>query len=795
MTVPYRNQAIGTGTRMSEHPEAIGSWPYFRRDPERVVLPPRPGVTPSTKPPVRIFLGTEDAQYRAERIFFWSIEKVRDPARTYEIYLMKNIVGFDRRGWRTGFTNYRFAIPDFAGRQGRAIYNDVDQIYLADPALLFDLDMAGHGYLTIDPRDTSVMLIDCEKMWPYWNRDTAARSGKTELVKRPAAVPGLCGPLDPHWNARDLEYVEGHTKCLHYTALHQQPWLPFPGDYSYHPNPLAYIWHDLEREADAAGYQLFTRQQPSPGFAVTLQRDDIALPPLPSGLPGARALALANQLEIKDQLVITAGGDAPELPLGSDVTVRLDLCADAGAWPERRFDAVVAGSLFERVPPADIAWLLDEIFARARRLVLLSVAATARHGLGSPEWWRRRVAEAAARRPGVSWHLDVFPGTVEAPARTGFSALRREDPGQPRVWALLGDNDVGNAQVRRLVAALGWPYEERRLVFTARASLPPVLLGASLAGVDTDRSSPLSPPWPDLVIAAGAKSVPAALWIRKQSGGRTRLVQLGRPLAPFHLFDLIIAGPQHRLPIRDNVLHVTAPFVGMDGDELQRAREVWQSRLSNLPTPRTALFVGGGGWMRRVAVGKAAELGRTVAGKVAEEGGSVLVAFAPDVPARAREALLAALPVPHVVADAGREREAQAAFLALADQFVVTDDDPALLAEACLTSKPVALYGRGQREESRILEPVWKLGAMLLGLTYRGTPHQQTWLGRLADELATRGLLFVPRDLEAYHDALEARGLITRIGSTPRARPHPLDDLARTVERVRSLMSELPQVG
>lgn len=780
---------------MSERPEAIGSWPYFRRDPECVVLPPRPGVRPSDKPPVRIFLGTEDAQYRAERIFFWSIEKVRDPSRVYEIYLMKNIAGFNRRGWRTGFTNYRFAIPDFAGRRGRAIYNDVDQIYLADPALLFDLDMGGHGYLTIDPRDTSVMLIDCEKMWPYWNRETAARSSKTELVQKPAAVPGLCGLLDPHWNARDLEYVEGRTKCLHYTALHQQPWQPFPGDYSYHPNPLAYIWYELEREADAAGYQVFTRQRPSPGFAVTLSRRDLSLSPLPSGLPGVRALALANQLKIASQLVVTAGGEAPELGLAADVTARLDLTADPAGWPDSRFDAVVAGSLFERVPPSDIAWLLDELFARARRLVVLAIAATARYGLGSPEWWHRRVAEAAGRRPGVSWHLDTFPATTEAPARISFSALRREDPGQPKVWALLGDNAVGNAQVRRLVEALGWPYEERRLAFNARAALPPLLLGASLAGVDVARSSPLAPPWPDLVIAAESKSVPVALWIRRQSQGHTRLVQLGRPLAPFHLFDLIVAGPQHRLPIRDNVLHVTAPFAGMDAATLARATAAWRPRISNLPQPRTALFVGGGGWLRRVAVGKAAELARTVSRRVAAEAGSVLVAFAPDVPARAREALLAALDVPHLVADPGREREAQAAFLALADGFVVTDDDPALLAEACLTGKPVALFGRSHREPSRLLDPLWKLGAMVLGLTYRDTPHQQTWLGRLADELATRGLLVLPRDLEAYHDALEARGLLVRIGSEPRARPRPLDDLARTVERVHSLMSEVPQAG
>ena len=248
-----------------------GAWPYYREHPDCVVLGVRPGAEPSAKPPVRIFLGTEEGQYRAERIFVWSVEQVRDPGRVYEIHLMNNVAGFDRRGWRTGFTCYRFAIPDFAGGSGKAIYNDVDQIYLADPALLFDLDLDGHGYLAIDARDTSVMLIDCAKMLPWWNRAAASAPGaKGPLTSKPAETPGLWGELEPHWNARDLEYHEGLTKCLHYTALHQQPWNPFPEVFSYHQNPLAYIWHDLERAADAAGFEVFTRDAPSPGFRAIL---------------------------------------------------------------------------------------------------------------------------------------------------------------------------------------------------------------------------------------------------------------------------------------------------------------------------------------------------------------------------------------------------------------------------------------------------------------------------------------------------------------------------------------------
>ena len=124
------------------------------------------------------FLGTEPAQWRAERVFVWSVEQTRDPSRRYEITLMKSLPGFSRRGWTTGFTSYRFAIPALAGGTGRAIYNDVDQVYLRDPAQLFDLPLGEHGFLAVAPDDPSVMLIDCARMAPVWSLEAARTRGK-----------------------------------------------------------------------------------------------------------------------------------------------------------------------------------------------------------------------------------------------------------------------------------------------------------------------------------------------------------------------------------------------------------------------------------------------------------------------------------------------------------------------------------------------------------------------------------------------------------------------------------------
>ena len=52
-----------------------------RQRPVLIRLDPEPGVEPSAKPPVRIFIGTEPAQYRAERVLVW--EKAVISRRTH----------------------------------------------------------------------------------------------------------------------------------------------------------------------------------------------------------------------------------------------------------------------------------------------------------------------------------------------------------------------------------------------------------------------------------------------------------------------------------------------------------------------------------------------------------------------------------------------------------------------------------------------------------------------------------------------------------------------------------------
>lgn len=749
------------------------------------------GVEPSSRPPVRIFLGSEEAQQRAERVFLYTVQKFRDPARVYQVYLMKDLPGFDRRIWRTGFTQYRFAIPELAGGSGRAIYNDVDQIYLTDPAELFDLDMDGHGYLSVAAIDTSVVLMDCARMLPWWNMAAARQLGKRELVHAPAAEPGLLGALAGGWNARDFEYQAGESRLLHYTTLYLQPWRPTPEAYSYHPNPLGHLWFDLEREADAENYQPFTRVRPSLAYSRLLGERRAAGNPAPASI-GPEARDFLATLGI-DGRVVVCSLDA--LPAGSLQCFNPALQAD---WPTEPSPAVAVSGTLEHLSASDVPWFLDALFALAQSALHLQIdlrRTTSPDDRPAParlrkaaEWWRQCITAAAERHPSVAWQLDLAePGG----ARRRFRHQPPDTP--PRVWVLLGRHEGDNRQMRALADALGWPYETRQLVFKGGPNIPPLLQGDSLWRLDRGRSEALTPPWPDLVLASGRRSVPVARWIRHQSGGTTRLVHLGRPCAALDLFDLVVTTPQYRLPARDNVLHNLLPLNRQHPARTANALAVWRSRVDALPRPYIALLAGGDSTSCVLSEETARQLRERAEQLARQSGGSLLITTSPRTTKAAADALLADSNVPGL-----RYRwhpddpdNPYPAFLELADELIITGDSASMIAEACAGGRPVRFVALPHPRPDR-LDLVEFLRKCIEGRRgpqgERGTPRQQNVLGRKLDDLIAAGQLWPQRDLTRLHEALLWSGRARPLDDdSPAAPPPASSDLDQTVTAVRRL--------
>lgn len=704
------------------------------------------------RPAVRIFVGSEPAQQRAERVFVWSIEQVRDPSRRYEITLMRDLPGFDDARWTTGFTNYRYAVPHLAGGRGRAIYNDVDQIYLADPAELFDLSLAGVGYRAIAQDDTSVMVMNCQEMAPIWSLEAAQTEHKSTLIRW---AEDAYGPLDRAFNARDGELAPGSEKCLHFTTLHTQPWRPFPDRYAYQPNPREHLWYELERSADEAGFQLYSRARPSDAYRLWRETADP-----PSALP------------TEDAESESYFPPEPGAPATMPARIRL------------------AGRALGDLPASDLPWVLDDLFQSATERVRIEVPWSGRRR--DADMWRSRLDAAAKCAPKRRYAL-----TLRAKARTEIlegGAWIAESP--PRCWVVTDDRPGNTTQSLGLAESLGFAFERKHLVLGNGATLHNRWLGASRFGVDVASSSPLEAPWPDLVIAAGRRTAPVAEWVREQSGGRTRIVMLGRKGGDdADRFDLCVTPAYTRLPAHPRRLEIAAPLHRIRPETLAEAREVFRDRFSALPQPRIALLVGGQSGQYAFSDSDARALGTKASQLTDDASGSLLVTTSRRVSARAAAALRDATPHASVF-HPWRPDDANNPYLGMlawADAIIVSADSESMLAEACETKAPIYIAELRERASFKVLslfrEWVWRR-SRCAPHGRRGTPRPQRSLERIAGRAIERGFVRPTRDLSQLHAALEANGSVRHLASgyDPAFQPTRFDDRARVTRAVLRLM-------
>jgi mitochondrial fission protein ELM1 len=358
--------------------------------------------------------------------------------------------------------------------------------------------------------------------------------------------------------------------------------------------------------------------------------------------------------------------------------------------------------------------------------------------------------------------------------------------GMPRVWTLLGRRTGDNLQVEALDDALGWPSECKSLTWRKRlVGWTPRYgrMGPSLAPLTDESRALIVPPWPDLVLSVGWRSVPVARWIGHEGGAR--LVHIGRPRAPLDGFDLVLTTPQYRLPEAPNVIRLDAPMTRLSAEVLENATEQWRDRLAHLPRPWIAVLIGGNAPPLRLTPGAASELGAKADALARQHGGSLLVATGPRTGGAAADAFLSRLsaPVHRYLWGEGGENP-YLGYLALADEIVVTSDSISMVHEASLTGKPVHLFDL----------PVagsWPLrGLQWIDSQFRGTSGAAS---RAYQDLIRNGWIYPPREPGAFHDGLIRSGRAVPLGAPPGSSiappvsPGATSGTARAVAAVRSL--------
>jgi uncharacterized protein len=300
------------------------------------------------------------------------------------------------------------------------------------------------------------------------------------------------------------------------------------------------------------------------------------------------------------------------------------------------------------------------------------------------------------------------------------------------VWALLGERHGDNQQVLALAGDLELATRSIAFRTNALCQLPNGVVGAKLMSL---RQRPaLVPPWPDAVIGIGRRSVPFARWIKQRSGGRTRLIHLGRPRAALRHFDLVVTTAQYAIPDAPNVARLTLP---------------WQCSLATPPArgpgAHVLAILGGNSWSISLTRRIVEQLAALVKERAAFLGVPIVATTGPrsppDLTAHFGRCLGRSVRLYDWRQASGRDNPFRDDLAAAAEIFL-TRDSVSALADAAWTNRPVVLVGASERP--------W-----LESITRLGGPAARFWRKRCGN------LSFAapPPDINALFEGLVDAGL------------------------------------
>ncbi|MDX1735097.1 MAG: ELM1/GtrOC1 family putative glycosyltransferase, partial [Halioglobus sp.] len=264
----------------------------------------------------------------------------------------------------------------------------------------------------------------------------------------------------------------------------------------------------------------------------------------------------------------------------------------------------------------------------------------------------------------------------------------------PRTWVLLGDKRGDNGQVDTIVDALPWPCERRHLAMKPEWVQGKPDYRATLDHLDLAASDPLEAPWPDLIVTIGRRPSMAALWIRAQSGGHTKIVLVGKPSGPMQDFSLVVSSAENQLPPLPNFLPITLPLMRVDAQQVQAEAQAWAERLAPLQRPLIAIFVGGQTMPFVMNRAVARDLAATARRVVDDLGGTPYVVTSRRTGSEVLAVLRDELP-PQAILYEWSDADADNPYRALlgsADGFIVTGDSVSMMVEVIYLRRPLAIF-------------------------------------------------------------------------------------------------------
>lgn len=266
------------------------------------------------------------------------------------------------------------------------------------------------------------------------------------------------------------------------------------------------------------------------------------------------------------------------------------------------------------------------------------------------------------------------------------------------IWALLDDRMGSVGQAKGILQELSEDFEivEKKIVYNKYAGLPNFLRGKHfLVGVNKKESDNLVGE-PDIVLSTSRRTTPVALWIKRNSKNKTKIVQLMFS-GNYGLGDIdMLVVPEHDKgkTSAKNVFYIVGCPHRINDKTLQEAKEKWENVFANLPRPLTAVLVGGAIKNKPFSEENAKLLAQNILNICEKVGGSILITTSRRTGKNAEDIIMNTIKdIPTYTFLWGEKKENPImGFYACADRIIVTGDSVSMTCEACGTGKNVLLF-------------------------------------------------------------------------------------------------------
>lgn len=273
----------------------------------------------------------------------------------------------------------------------------------------------------------------------------------------------------------------------------------------------------------------------------------------------------------------------------------------------------------------------------------------------------------------------------------------------PSVWCVADGRAGILNQTKALAAALAEPERAAKLAHIRsdvqskdvilqpqgfQLMLRPDLWPMPLSALSSEQRKLLSPPWPDVWIAAGRRSIPYSRMMRKLSGGRTLVVQTQDPKVSLTSFDLVIP-PEHDAVSGSNVLPILGSPVWFSQQRIAGAQQQF-SHLTQTDGQKVLVSLGGDSRTHKFTEARAAAIEADL--RRLAPGRKFWITVSRRTPEAIRNRFRTLAGELGAVFWENEQRDGPnpyVAFLSLCDAALVTEDSANMLADPAFFGKPI----------------------------------------------------------------------------------------------------------